>query len=100
MWCSPFTPRMIPSIGPAEAQSTVENNAPWVYNQRRSPVLASIGGAAVKQHAGVLVLLFASMAIATALVDAHGPSAREPLWAYGFLTPPTVPWLTGHVRRQ
>jgi cytochrome c553 len=49
-----------------------------------------VGGAAVKQRAGVLVFSLASVAIATAYVQAHGPAANEPLWAYGFLTPPAL----------
>ena len=44
----------------------------------------------MKQRAGVLVLGFVTVAIGTAWVQANGPSADEPLWAYGFLTPPSL----------
>jgi len=44
----------------------------------------------VKQHAGVLVLGFVTVAIGTVWVQANGRSADEPIWAYGFLTPPSL----------
>ena len=44
----------------------------------------------MKQCAGVLVLNLALLVITTAYVQAHGVPAKEPLWAYGFLTPPSL----------
>jgi cytochrome c553 len=49
----------------------------WVYNH------------AVKRCAGALVFMFTALAI-TAFVHANGASAKEPIWAYGFLTPPAL----------
>ena len=44
---------------------------------------------AVKRYAGALVFMFTALAI-TAFVQAHGAPAKEPIWAYGFLTPPAL----------
>ena len=44
----------------------------------------------MKQCAGVLVLNLALLVVTTAYVQAHGVPANEPLWAYGFLTPPSL----------
>ena len=44
----------------------------------------------MKQRAGVLVLGFVAVAIGTAWVQASGRPADEPVWAYGFLAPPSV----------
>ena len=49
---------------------------------------AHTGGAAVKQRAGILG--FITIAIGTAWVQASGHPADEPVWAYGFLTPPSL----------
>jgi cytochrome c553 len=43
----------------------------------------------VRRCAGALVFGATAVAI-TALVHAHGNSAKEPQWAYGFLTPPAL----------
>jgi cytochrome c553 len=43
----------------------------------------------VKRCAGAFVFLLTALAITT-FVHAHGVPAKEPLWAYGFLTPPSL----------
>ena len=44
----------------------------------------------MKQHAGVLVLSLVTVAIGTAYMQASGRPADEPIWAYGFLAPPSL----------
>ena len=44
----------------------------------------------MKQRAGVLVLGFVMIAIGTAWLQAGGRPADEPIWAYGFLAPPSL----------
>jgi cytochrome c553 len=43
----------------------------------------------VRRCAGAIVFILTAVAI-TALVRANGIAAKEPLWAYGFLTPPSL----------
>jgi len=45
--------------------------------------------ALVRRCAGAIVFILTAVAI-TALVRANGIAAKEPLWAYGFLTPPSL----------
>ena len=44
----------------------------------------------MKQWAGAVVFGFSVLAITTTFVQAHGAPAKEPIWAYGFLTPPAL----------
>src|ERR1051325_6873368 len=42
----------------------------------------------VNRRVSVVVLTLAATAAATGYVQGQAPGAREPIWAYGFLTPP------------
>src|SRR5258705_13991254 len=62
------------SAARSEHTSSIDRRAPRVYNH------------AVNRRAGLVAAILTAVTVATAYVHAQG--TKEPIWAYGFLTPP------------